>query len=56
MRKSTEQEVKSTCDYWDVTQAANYLVSQACTLGGRHIRDGSLRAQLGFYALFSGYR
>lgn len=54
MRKPTHQEVRSACDYWDVTQAANYLVSQACTLGGRHIKDGGLRAsfnrEVAYYA------
>lgn len=54
MRKPTDKEVKSACDFWDVSQAASYLVSQACTLSGRHIKDGGLRAsfnrEVAYYA------
>jgi hypothetical protein len=52
--KSTTSEVKSACDFWDVSQAANYLASQACTLSGRHIQDGVLRSsfnrEVAYYA------
>lgn len=34
-----------SCDYWMVSDAARKLGSQACTLGARHIRDGTLRLQ-----------
>lgn len=34
-----------SCDYWIVSQAAANLAKQACTLGARHIQDGTLRIQ-----------
>ncbi|KAA0987076.1 DUF4225 domain-containing protein [Pseudomonas sp. ANT_J28] len=36
---------KSSCDYWAVSKAAANLTQQACTLGARHINDGTLRLQ-----------
>lgn len=35
----------SSCDYWAVSKAAGNLGNQACTLGARHIKDGTLRIQ-----------
>ncbi|MGE8177638.1 DUF4225 domain-containing protein [Pseudomonas fluorescens] len=35
----------SSCDLWKVSHAANKLANQACTLGARHIKDGTLRLQ-----------
>ncbi|MDI3358017.1 DUF4225 domain-containing protein [Pseudomonas sp. UYIF39] len=35
----------SSCDYWAVSKAAGNLTNQACTLGARHINDGTLRLQ-----------
>jgi hypothetical protein len=35
----------SSCDYWAVSTAAANLTQQACTLGSRHINDGTLRLQ-----------
>ena len=35
----------SSCDYLIVSQAAANLAKQACTLGARHIQDGTLRIQ-----------
>ncbi|UVJ43937.1 DUF4225 domain-containing protein [Pseudomonas sp. LS1212] len=35
----------SSCDFWKVSHAASYLANQACTLGARHIKDGTLRLQ-----------
>ncbi|VVQ21559.1 DUF4225 domain-containing protein [Pseudomonas fluorescens] len=35
----------SSCDYWAVSKAAGNLANQACTLGARHIKDGTLRIQ-----------
>ncbi|HCS43715.1 MAG TPA: hypothetical protein DIW52_12930 [Pseudomonas sp.] len=35
----------SSCDYWAVSTAAGKLANQACTLGARHIKDGTLRLQ-----------
>jgi hypothetical protein len=32
-------------DIWQVSHAANYLTNQACTLGARHIENGTLRLQ-----------
>lgn len=32
-------------DYWLVSKAAGNLTNQACTLGARHIKDGTLRLQ-----------
>lgn len=36
-----------SCDYWLVSEAARRLGSQACTLGARYIKDGTLRLQFG---------
>lgn len=35
----------NSCDYWAVSKAAGSLANQACTLGARHIKDGTLRIQ-----------
>jgi hypothetical protein len=35
----------NSCDYWAVSKAAGNLTNQACTLGARHINDGTLRLQ-----------
>ncbi|MGX1126696.1 DUF4225 domain-containing protein [Pseudomonas sp. HLS-6 TE3448] len=35
----------NSCDYWAVSKAAGNLTNQACTLGARHIEDGTLRLQ-----------
>lgn len=37
--------LSSRCDYWIVSKAACRLLNQACTLGARHIKDGTLRLQ-----------
>ncbi|AZD80139.1 putative membrane protein [Pseudomonas chlororaphis subsp. aurantiaca] len=34
-----------SCDYWMVSKAAGNLANQACTLGARHIKNGTLRLQ-----------
>ncbi len=44
MKSLPPEHKRSGCDFWDVSQAASYLVNQACTLSGRHLRDGSLRS------------
>lgn len=45
--KPTSECKPSSCDYWIVSEAARRLGSQACTLGARHIKDGTLRLQFG---------
>lgn len=35
--------IPSSCDYWGVSKAAGSLMNQACTIGARHIEDGTLR-------------
>ena len=45
MKPTSESCMPGSCDYWMVSDAARKLGSQACTLGARHIRDGTLRLQ-----------
>lgn len=45
--KSIGECKPGSCDYWLVSEAARSLGSQACTLGARHIQDGTLRLQFG---------
>ena len=45
MKPTNESCMPGSCDYWRVSQAAAKLVSQASTLGARHIKDGTLRLQ-----------
>lgn len=42
---SREGCTPSRCEYWAVSKAASNLTNQACTLGARHINDGTLRIQ-----------
>lgn len=54
MRLQTPEQKSSGIDYWDVSRAASYLTSQACTISGRHLRDGLLRSsfnrEVAYYA------
>ena len=45
MGPSKDSCLPNSCDYWVVSQAAANLAKQACTLGARHIQDGTLRIQ-----------
>ena len=45
MKRATDKCKLDNCDYWLVSAAARKLGSQACTLGVRHIKDGTLRLQ-----------
>lgn len=45
MRQQKKSGTPSDHDYWEVSKAANNLINQACTLGARHIKDGTLRIQ-----------
>ncbi len=45
MGQLKERPEDSNCDYWAVCKAAANLTQQACTLGARHINDGTLRLQ-----------
>ncbi len=45
MKPSNPDRMRSGCDFWDISQAANYLANQACTLSARHVQDGILRLQ-----------
>ncbi len=45
MKQLKENGKPSSDDFWTVSQAASYLTNQACTLGARHIKDGTLRMQ-----------
>jgi len=44
-KDGTDKGRLGSCDFWQVSQAANILANQACTLGARHIKDGVLRLQ-----------
>lgn len=45
MKQLKDNGKPSSYDFWTVSQAASYLTNQACTLGARHIKDGTLRLQ-----------
>lgn len=43
MSRPPESAGRTAYDLRDVSQVANYLTSQACTVSAQHIKDGSLR-------------
>ncbi|MGC1331487.1 DUF4225 domain-containing protein, partial [Pseudomonas sp.] len=45
MRLPTEAELKQGCDFWELSEAANYLANHACAISSRHINDQMLRLQ-----------
>lgn len=45
MRQPTDAERKQGCDFWELSEAANYLANHACAVSARHINDQMLRLQ-----------
>jgi len=45
VRQPTDAERKQGCDFWELSEAANYLANHACAVSARHINDQMLRLQ-----------
>ncbi len=45
MRQPSDAEITQGCNFWALSQAADYLANHACALSSRHIDDEMLRLQ-----------